>query len=237
MTSSNRLWILLTVVLGIGILALGWFLGISPKLDEASATDASKSTVDALNQQKSLEVQRLKTDSTKLPAIRQELSQLLEQLPSNAAYPTFLTELNQIAGANHIDVTNVTFAVPTTLTGATTSAAVTSPTPSASSTATAAPPAPVTNVVPPGSTVAIPTTMTLTGTFNSLQSATGDLQTGKRLFLVSGLQFAKIDASASDSSAAYTVNVTGTMYVLTDGSTLISSTAASSPVPTPTVAP
>ena len=43
---NNKFWLLIAGVLGVAILAMGWFLGVSPKIDEMSAANEQRANVD-----------------------------------------------------------------------------------------------------------------------------------------------------------------------------------------------
>lgn len=222
MTTTNRLWIIVTAALAIGIFALGWFLGVGPKVTEANDANDQRLQVEALNQQKSIETEQLKADYANLAAVKVQLAELQAQLPANSNYPDFLSELNALAAAQSVSVTNVTVGAPAIL------GATTDPAPAA----TTAPDGTVSNAAPSGSTVAIPTTLTLSGSFDDLQAATGALQAGDRLFVISGLSYTSVGGDAG-----YTAVVTGDLFVLTDGSTLVAAAPITTAAPTPTSTP
>src|SRR3546814_2967574 len=46
---NNRFWLVIAGVLGVAILAIGWFIGVSPKLDEMNAVNEQRASVEAQN--------------------------------------------------------------------------------------------------------------------------------------------------------------------------------------------
>ena len=228
--SDNRLWIIITAVGAIALMALGWVLGVSPKLAEMGAASEQKLQVDSLNAGYEAQLAKLAADSENLDQIKSDLADAQSQLPPNASYPEFLTELNTIAGANGVVVTNLVF------TGSSVLAAGADP-----AADPAAPPAAVDASLgaPVGSIVAISTSITLTGALADLRAAASALQKGDRLFLVSGLNFTTAGGDA-EASGTDSLVVNGLLYVLTDTSTLVIDVDAApviTPAPTETPAP
>jgi hypothetical protein len=216
-TSNNRLWILVAGMLAVAVIALGWFLGISPKLAEASTASDQREGIEATNEQYRQETDQLKSDFENLAPLKAELAEMVGQLPANANYSAFLDEVDALASAESVDVANVSFGAPAVLPVEGAAAAETVPAPADGE---------ATNAVPSGSVITIPTTLTITGSFGDLRAMIGKLQTGDRLFLISGLDFSETgatDVAADASSGGYSVGVTGLLYVLTDGTTLITS--------------
>jgi Tfp pilus assembly protein PilO len=209
--TSNRIWQLGATIVCIGIIALGWLLGVSPKLTELSAAKAETESVDQQNLATEAEIVQLKTEFENLDAVADQLATLRASLPASADYARFLSELNTIAGDNDATLSGFSPATPVVLTdeGTPADAAAVDPTTEDA----AADPAAEAAALADGTLVAIPTTLSATGTFRDLLDFVEDLQYGERLYLVSGLTFAE-DSTTDD----YTVTVTGNIYVEIDSS-------------------
>lgn len=209
--STNRLWQLGAAVVCIGIIALGWLLGVSPKLTELSAAKAETESVDQQNLATEAEIVQLKAEFENLDEVADELETLRASLPASADYARFLSELNTIAGDNDATLSGFSPATPVVLTdeGTPADAAAVDPTTDDA----AADPSAEAAALADGTLVAIPTTLSATGSFRDLLDFVEDLQYGERLYLVSGLTFAE-DSTNDD----YTVTVTGYIYVEIDSS-------------------
>ena len=218
MNSDNRLWIVVTAIGSIAVVALGWFLGVSPQLSESAAASAQRVQVDVLNKGYSAQLEQLRADFEHVDQVKAELAQAQSQLPPNAAYPEFISELNSIASDHSVIVTNLAVTSTSVLT--------------APGAVPPADPDPTQTGVPNGSTVAIATSITLTGAYEDLQDAASELQKGTRLFLVSGLDFLK-DVGDEEETPSYSLQIDGLLFVLTDGTTLVIDTAAPAPTETP----
>jgi len=221
--SDNRLWIIVTAVGAVALIALGWVLGVSPKLAEMGAASQQKLQVESLNAGYQAQLAKLAADSENLDQIKSDLADAQSQLPPNASYPEFLTELNGIAGAHAVTVTNLAFTGSSVLSAGADPAVEPAATPIAGDTSVGA---------PVGSIVAISTSITLTGTLADLQDAASALQKGDRLFLVSALNFTTAGSEA-DASGTDSLVINGLLYVLTDNSTLVVDVGAA-PAITPT---
>lgn len=220
MSSSNRLWVLGTVVLSIALLALGWFIGVSPRLDEISAAIAQKIGVDQQNQITSAKIAQLKADYQNLDAVSAQLDQLRLSIPASADYTGFLQELNSIAGKNSTKLTSFVPSAPTLVTTDGSAPAATDG--SATGTATTA--------LADGALVSIPLSLSATGSSADLLDFVGDLQSAKRLVLTTSLNLAE----AGD---GFTLTVSGYMFVNVDSSVTAAGDAVSGPQPTQTPTP
>lgn len=152
----NRLWILGAVVVMVAVVAGGWFLGIQPQLDAGSAANQTQQTVEAQNAQSAATLVALKKDYQGIGALKKQLAQLQQSVPSTAAMSDFVTELDQLGGAHGVSVTSISvsdalpYVPPAPAAGAAGSASAPSgsaagsgskstPTPAPSPTATATP--------------------------------------------------------------------------------------------------
>jgi Tfp pilus assembly protein PilO len=221
---SNRVWQLGAAIVCIGIIALGWFLGVSPKLTEMSAAEAETESVDQQNLATEADIAQLKAEFENLDEVAAELDALRASLPASADYARFLAELNTIAGDNSASLSGFTPTTPVVLSDDGTPADPAAADAGAEEGATDA--APEATTLADGTLVAIPTTLSAVGSFRDLLDFVKDLQYGERLFLVSGLSFTD-DAASND----YSVAVTGYIYVEIDSSVVEPSDAIDEEAP------
>lgn len=81
---GTRTLMLLGGVLIAAILAMGWFLGVSPQLDAASSADEQREEVEQRNQLEQLTLQQLEEQFANLPALTAELATLRQSVPGTA---------------------------------------------------------------------------------------------------------------------------------------------------------
>jgi len=254
--AKNRTWIVGTVLVALVLGALTWFFGISPALTTAS--DLREQTEDARAQNDILEMQvvQLRADFEKLPEHRATLEALRTQVPTVPGLASYLRELDAIAVAKGVAITNVSPSaavdvVPAVPPLADVPAAPVEA-PAADQPAEAQDPAaePAAPVAPTGPTVpdgmaAIPVTLTVVGTYDATTGFLADLQgTTQRLFLVSGLTVTGQDEAEPSSGRPATqvgdleIVVTGYLYVLPEPSGVAAPVdPATPPAPLPGAVP
>ena len=219
--ASNRLWVIGAVILTVAIVAMGWFLGVSPKLGEAAAADQHRADVAAQNEAHEAETARIKKQYEQLPELKAQLAVLRAAVPAGDDLSTFLGELHQLEQQTQVSLTSfsagdgqpyVPPAAPEAKdakagTDAATDAAKNAAKPAAN-TATAVPGA-TSPLVTADNFVAIPVTVMVTGSHEQAMNFIQGLQSGNRLFLVTDLKMAQ----AKDSEA-FDATITGFVYVL-----------------------
>ncbi len=92
-TASTRIWTFATVIVIVIVIALGWFLGISPKLADAARFDAERSSVQAQNDLARVTLAQLQADFERLDELLLELESLRAEFPTDAAYDDAVEEL------------------------------------------------------------------------------------------------------------------------------------------------
>lgn len=210
---NNKLWLVIAGVAGVAVLALGWFLGVSPKLDEMSAANEQKTSVDAQNVVHQKKLDSLKTEFAQLDSLKEQLAAAQESLPPGDDLSTFLGELHALEASSGVVVTS--FSAGDGLNYVPAPGEKTDP------------------LITADNFIAIPINLTVQGTRPQVIDFLSDLQYGKRLFLVIKLTVAestKAVAAAPNSTDApvtdaYEGNISGFVYVLVD---------PSAPPPTPT---
>ncbi|KQR53793.1 hypothetical protein ASF88_02780 [Leifsonia sp. Leaf336] len=202
---KNRLWIIGAVALSALVLVGGWFVAIAPQLGAAGQAAVQRAQIDAQNATYNSQLQALKDAHAKLPETQAQLAELAKAIPADAGLPAFYSELNQLAASAGVTITKVTPSdavpytapVPPAAPAAAASASGSStatPTPAPAATPTPAPSASSVPGMPPVQNPAItadnlsliPIVITASGSQAQLQAFVGAIQSGDRLFLVTG---------------------------------------------------
>jgi Tfp pilus assembly protein PilO len=173
--SKIRQYSLIAALAGIGILALGWFMLVTPKRDTAAEhriqAEAQRSQEAALRTQ----LATLQAQQRGLPKQRARLAELATRIPDNPALPSLvrsLTDAAEQAGAGIVSIAPGQVTLPTT------------------AAAGAAPVAPTTPAAPTTSVVlaTIPLTLIVEGDYFAVEQFMSNLETLKRAFRTSGLK-------------------------------------------------
>ena len=233
---KTRLWIIGSVLVMVVIGALGWIVGIQPQLDAATAASAQTAQVESGNAIKATLLAKMKKDSENLPKLKQQLADLSASVPSTADWPTFSDELSGFATSSGVVIVASTqgdgkpyslpqadgaAAAPAAGGSGSGSTATPTPTPSSTPAPTATPaPAPVVGAPPVTSALitgenftVVPVSVTARGGEKELLAFIEAVQTGKRLFLVNGL-----DINKAQAGEGFDAKLSGYIYVLTDPS-------------------
>jgi Tfp pilus assembly protein PilO len=223
---NNRIWQIGTAIVIVVVVALGWVLGISPKVAEISKSDADTRSVESQNAIHLQELEALKKLAANKESLLAELMALETSIPGGLDIQNLLIQLNGMASANSTTIRNIT----------TTSPFLYVQDPEAS-------------VVPAvtadaNNFVLVPISITVTGSYQALLNFTDGLQTGKRLILVNGLTIAtksgktEVDANGNEIPAtkSYEAQIEGFIFVLVDPNAPAPDPNAT-PLPIPTETP
>lgn len=161
--SILRLWVIGTVLLAVVVVAIGWFVGVQPRLADAANADAQRREVATLNEGYEATLRELQQLSENLPALRDQLDELRIEIPDAPELPALLGQLQSLADAAGAELNEVTANQPYLVEGLDGTG--------------------VTDLV------AIPITVSATGGDESLSEYLRQVQTGPRLFLVSAFSF------------------------------------------------
>ncbi|MCO5294843.1 MAG: type 4a pilus biogenesis protein PilO [Homoserinimonas sp.] len=207
---NSKTWLLLAALVSVGILALGWFLGVSPKLTEMGDANQQREAVEAGNKAQEARLAQLKSEFAKIDDFKAQLAEAQLGLPPGDDLPTFLGQLHKLEAASGVVLTKFTASdgqqyIP-------------------------APGMKPNTLVTADNFVAITIQLTVEGSREQIINFVSDLQSGQRLFLVSKLSVEnKAEGTTSDTDgnaiSGYTGSITGYVYVLVD---------PSAPPPTPT---
>jgi Tfp pilus assembly protein PilO len=217
---KNRLWIIGSVLVMVVVVALGWVVGIQPQLAATAIANDQRVSVEQANAAQQASLDKLKEDFKGIDKLNQELAALSKSVPSGTDVPDYVDQLDALASANHVTLKGLTVAdaeaytpvalvapaaaaVPAAPAGS--AAPTPAPTPTTAPAPVAAPGAPpVTNAkITAANFASLSVQITISGTYSDVLRFVNGLQTGTRLFLVSGVSTtaAKGSSAAVDSKA------------------------------------
>lgn len=223
---KNRIWMIGSVLAMVLILALGGLLVVQPQLAAAALADEDRVAVEASNAGQATVLKQLRADFAGIDVLRDELAPLTASVPSGTAMPAFVNQLDALASASQVSLAEITVAdaVPYTPVAAPVVAAPTAEpgsTPSAAPTPTAEEIAPTAGVPPVTSAqitaenfASLEVTIQVSGSYGNALNFVNGLQTGKRLFLVTGYSTATSTGPDAAASTDVVATITGLVYVL-----------------------
>ena len=92
-TASTRIGTFATALIMTVVVALGWFLGASPKPADAARFDAERTAVQAQNDLARATIAQLEADFEQIDELRLQLTELRDEFPTQAEYDTVIEEL------------------------------------------------------------------------------------------------------------------------------------------------
>lgn len=217
---KNRLWTIGCILVMVAVLVGGIFLGVQPQLAAAAAANQQRESVEASNAGQAAVLEQLKTDFDGIDVLKAELEPLSASVPSGTRMPALVNQIHALAGATQVTLDGLTVSDATPYTPVEAPAAESESEPPAEPTpATAAPTAGVPPVTSPLITAAnfasLAVTVTVTGSYGNALNFVNGLQTGDRLFLVTGLTTtAEAPAEGEESTGEVTAAISGLVYVL-----------------------
>ncbi|HEY4151848.1 MAG TPA: hypothetical protein VGM38_00860 [Pseudolysinimonas sp.] len=240
---THRILSALTVFLMVVLVAAGWFLVAQPQLAAAATANQSLAGVQTQSAATQATITRLIGEQKNLPDLTKDLAALRLSIPGGAESSAYINGLNTLAAASGVTITEirlddpVAYTSPAPAAAAPTPGASPSPTPSATPTPTKA--AAPTGWTPPSDPrittanfIAIPVSVTTDGSWSTTLGFIHGLQTGQRLFLVTGI------ATDIETDGSLKATIKGYIYVLLDPASAKIDTSADeaglTPTPTPT---
>ena len=245
-TSKAGGWIAGTAFVGVVVLALAWFLAISPVLDSASQTRQQVVSQQSQNTMTQVKIAGLKKQFAQLDTLKAQLAAVRLQVPTTSDLAVYQQQLAAVALAHQVTVTSIQVssaapvipvvakaaATPTAASASSNAAAANAAATDTTKTATTAPAA------SPG-LYSLATSIDVLGSYQHVAGFLQDLQTGtQRLFLVTGITGTSQQASAASGGRPAVATgdldlvITGSLYVLTDDSPKPSTTTpATKPTP------
>lgn len=116
-STATRIWTFATAIAVIVIVALGWFLGVSPRLAAAAQAETDRQAVEAQNVALRATTDALADDFAAIDDLRDQLDEVRAQFPSYAEYADF-SEVFLAAVINSgaiLDSAQVSFALPSSV--------------------------------------------------------------------------------------------------------------------------
>jgi Tfp pilus assembly protein PilO len=223
-------WWLVGAMLVIALVVLaGFTLGISPKLEEVGVTRATRTAALAQNEAYELQLAALQREFDGLETVQDELAVLRAAIPEGAALPAFIGQLDAIAGRTSVTVTEFSSAdampyvpvvpapdatapdatAPDTTVPDTTAPDATAPDTDGAGSAAPSP------LVTAENFIAVPVTISVTGSFDAVLDFLEGLQNGQRLMTVTSFSSGTPSADVPD---RVTGQIAGIVYVLLDAS-------------------
>ncbi|WP_104193436.1 type 4a pilus biogenesis protein PilO [Cryobacterium sp. Y82] len=217
-------WWLVGAMLVIALVVLaGFTLGISPKLEEVSATRATRTAALAQNEVYELQLAALQRQFDGLETVQDELAVLRAAIPGGAALPAFIGQLDAIAGRTSVTVTEFSSAdampylpvvpdttVPDTTAPDSTAPDSTAPDSTAPGTDGAGSAAP-SQLVTAENFIAVPVTISVAGSFDAVLEFLDGVQNAQRLMTVTSFSSGMPSADTPD---LVTGQIAGIVYVL-----------------------
>ena len=173
--ASSRIWTFAAVLIMIAVVALGWFLGISPRLADAARFEVERQNVEAQNTVARATIAQLQADFENIDELLDELESLREEFPTDAQYDVAIQELLTRLLSAGLGLQNIAINEP-------------APTTAEVLVEGAEPPAAEIDgdgVLPAGSLLRVPVTVTVTGSIPSILSYIQALQESPRFSIVS----------------------------------------------------
>lgn len=180
-TASSRIWTFATVFVMILVIALGWFLGISPKLADAARFDAERRSVEGQNDVARATIAQLEADFENIDELREQIEDLRAEFPTDAAYDSAIEELLTTLISAGLTLQNVGINEPAPTTAATLAEGETPPEPEIDGD----------GVLPTGSLLRISISVTVTGPLASTLAFIEALQTSPRFSIVARGDFSE----------------------------------------------
>ena len=223
---KTKIWILASAIVMVGILALGWFVGVDPQLKAKAASDEQRVSVEAQNAATELTIATLKKDFESIDALQTQLTGLRGSIPAAGELPGFLTQLDSLAAASKTKVIDLTVSEAIPYTAPATSVVVPPEEPvegeegdADAAAETPVEPTPETPEVPttitdpritPENFVAIPIDVTVEGDRDGARLFIDKLQHGTRLFMATQISIMPNE----EKPGIFTSKVQGFVYVL-----------------------
>lgn len=221
---KNRMWVIGSVLAMVAVLFLGWVAGIQPQLAAAGIANAERATVEQTNVVQAAALAKLTEDFASLDSLKASLAPLADSVPSGTEAPAFLSQMDALAVAHGVTLVGITMADPMAYTpivppatvptgGTDAEAEVTS---EVQTDAAAAPEAavagapPVTNSqITSTNFASLAVNVEVSGSYANVLNFVSAVQSGTRLFMVTGLKTA-----ATDAPGEVTATISGFIYAL-----------------------
>ncbi|AYF97575.1 type IV pilus inner membrane component PilO [Protaetiibacter intestinalis] len=196
MKLGTRVWGVITVVVVVGLVAGGWFLGAAPLLDAKTSSDQARAAILVQNDLLAAQNTALEAKRAELDDLEKRASELETAIPSEVGGADFIRDLNDLAVATGVSISSIGISDGTRYL------------PPVEGSDVEGAPTPLTDpLITEENFVLVPVTVTATGGWNELLAFVHAVQTGQRLVLVTGL-------TSSADAGTYQFQISGTMYAL-----------------------
>ncbi|TFD63606.1 hypothetical protein [Cryobacterium ruanii] len=234
--TTTKWWLVGAILVIVIVMLAGFTLGISPKLDELSATRTTHTATLAQNEVYEAQLAALQREFDGLETVQDELAVLREAIPEGAALPALIGQLDAMAGRTSVTLTEFSSAdampyVPVVPAADTDAPATDGAATGGAATGGAATNAPATDGAAAGAAeaaaaaasplvtaenfIAVPVTISVTGSFDAVLDFLDDLQNGQRLMTVTSFSSGTPSADVPD---RVTGQIAGIVYVLLNAS-------------------
>jgi len=204
--TTTKWWLVGAILVIVLVVSAGFTLGVSPKLDELSASRATRTAALAQNEVYELQLAALQREFDSLETVQNELAVLREAIPEGAALPAFVGQLEAIAGRTSVTLTEFSSADALPYAPVVPDATV----PDATVPDATVPDAP-SALVTTDNFVAVPVTISVTGSFDAVLQFLEGLQNGQRLMTVTSFSSG---TPSADAPGRVTGQIAGIVYVL-----------------------
>ncbi len=199
MKLGTRVWGLITVVVVIALVAGGYFVGVSPLLQQRAQAETARQAAADQNRLLEAEISRLEKASKDLDKYQELVTDFEQLVPTSVQSQRFIRTLDALAAANGVTITRIGIDnfIPYQAPVADPSVEVNE----------AAPPPYSDSRITDENFVIVPFSLTVEGGWLESMNFVRQLQLGDRLVLLT-----KIDQSIKD--ASYSTEISAYMYVL-----------------------
>jgi Tfp pilus assembly protein PilO len=211
MTKLKQLW-LITAMGSVAVLALGWFLLVTPKAGEAAAVRAETETQLAANQQLQSKINMLTKQKKELPRLQGELDKFARLIPNNPALPALVRALSDAAEKTDVDLVSVSPGSPALAAGAAQGTVATT----SSGLALAQ----------------IPVSIKVAGKYSQISQFVAEVEGLQRAFMVNGLKIGpgvRVGPATTVDDGTLRAELSGQMYMTTAAPQPVTPVAAPAP--------
>ncbi len=194
MKLSTQIWGLITFVVVVGVLAAGWFLGVSPQLQAQAQAESQRKAALATNDGIRATIRDLESKKDDLPRYTARDEELQKAIPGGMESAAFITGLNDLAAASNVTIDQISIneITPYSPPGAGEGDDLT----------------PVTDSRINGDNFfLVPVSISVSGGWNEVLAFTHGVQTNGRLVLITKV-------STTGDGTTFTTSLDGAMYVL-----------------------
>lgn len=202
--SETRLWKLGAIVVIIALVLGTWFLGISPRLDEASQAHESRSAVELQNLAHEATLAALEKEAENFTKLEGDLADLRTAVPSGAGLPLLIDQLNSLAAETGVVIEQLTAGDPVAYVHPDAADGTSGVEEDVELVAARA-------GIAPESLLVVPIGLRVAGTYDNVMNFVDGLQRGDRLALVHGLN---LTTGPATGASQVVMEVTAQTFVL-----------------------